>query len=356
VSEEQAITAVGIPQDELAKAEAKVQERVNTAQGLTISERGVTFPTVKEAVAYAEACYRSNLLPQQIKNGAQAFALMAAGLELGLKPWAAWRSLYLTKAGRVALQTKGALGLVRKSGLLADYKEWTEGSGETLKGCVMAKRVGQPSAIVKEFSWEDAKTAKLLEKRRSGSGGEYDSTYDLYLKDMLISRARGRVLDEGFSDVTLGIPTEGIAEDADAAEQERRGSVPVEAKPVVQGPDPLLQQIQQNERAPRVDPALEAAISQSVDEALPSPSTTEGAPEQDAPQQLPPPAATPAPGPARERVIAAAEKALGVPPPGTPAARAAEKPAAKTKCERCGTRLNELGGCELCGWPGKDLR
>lgn len=353
MSDEQAV--VPVSGAELQRAD-EAKER--TAIALVMSEKGVQFGTVKEAVAYATACFNSRLLPDQINTPAKAFTIMAAGAELGLKPFASWRGLYLTKAGRIAVMTKTALGKVRSSGLLEDYEEKIEFEGdlEKMRAAVRAQRKGQRTPIIETFSIEDAKAAGLLDKKTNREGRAYDSTYDKYLKDMLRSRARGRALDTGFSDVLSGILPEGIAEDADAAEQERRGATPAEAKRVdpAQG-DPLADRLRAT--APRPGPGDGATSPEALDDSeAPSARNNPNAWDQGV-----------AAGETASSIAQSVDDALdGEPPVATrsyvPDTGPESKPLsvkavkAADPCPRCKTKLNEMLGCDNCGWPGKDLR
>jgi hypothetical protein len=318
VSEETAVTTVSANQ----QAEDKRDEaRVKVAQELAISERGVEVFTVEQGVALATACWRSGLLPSGIKSGAQAFTIMMAGAELGLKRFAAWKGLYLTKANTIAATTKTALAVVQNSGLLEDYKETIEDEDQpTMRAVVYAKRKGRPTPIIETFSLKDAEVAGLLGKRTSRDGREYDSTYAKYPKDMLRSRARGRALDQGFSDVLSGMDVEGVAEDVAEAIVERgeATTAPVAAA----GPDPLAASIGAMSKAEQPTKAPEVL-------------TVEPLPEEDD----------------EAEVSASVDEALG-----PPATEPAKKPAvAPGRCPRCKTKLNAMGGCDLCGWPTADL-
>jgi hypothetical protein len=364
---------------------------------------------------FAQKIHESGVLPDQIKTHNAAFAVLCKGDELGLPPFAAWNLIYFTKAGRLALMSKGALAVVQSKPTFDGYKEWLEGEGETLKACAAAKRKGQ-EAIVKEFSHADADTAKLLGPRVNQYGKSYDSTYDLYEKDMLLSRVRARVLDIAFAAELGGIPIEGVAEDIDAAEG-RRTERPKQATPAgtkdEKTPlglppgrtDPLIEELKRGatkqpepvavERSPfgpafdeakaglmeglkkpPAEPELlelapgdvkliseRAEIERSVDEAFGS-----GAPD------------SAQPGPEARDETPAAAGSLSQDPvvpkstrPICPkcgkrmhrergcdacfmkerAAREASGQKSAPPCPRCGTALNAMNGCDVCGYPGE---
>ena len=235
----------------LDDADPSPHKRRRPVRATPVSPRsGVGVATFDDLMAVASVALRSRMLPDYIKTVEQAFMILMTGADLGLRPSAALKYLYPTRSRRIALNTKGALAVVYQSKLCEAYKEWIEGKDEKLRAVATTRRRGMPDAFTKDFSWEDAKKAGLLEQRQTRDGEDYDSTYDKYLKDMLLSRARGRVLEIAYPDVLGGTPLEGIAEDIDRGEAEREGRParpPVEDEPAgprqitAGGPDPLLE-------------------------------------------------------------------------------------------------------------------
>jgi hypothetical protein len=237
-------------------------KQLKPARETRVTRHGVEVQNFEDIMRVASVAFRSRMLPTQIQTVEQAFMIVMTGADLGLKPSAAFKYLYLTKARRVALMTKGGLGVVYQSGYCEAYKEWLEGKGEEMRAVAYTKRKGMPDPFQREFSWEDAKEAGLLEQRQNRDGEDYDSTYQKYLKDMLLSRARGRVLEVAYPDVLGGTPMEGIAEDIDRGEAEARGQAPaaVEAGEPQKalpppGPDPLLEALRGKKAEP--DPETE---------------------------------------------------------------------------------------------------
>lgn len=235
---------------------------------IPFAHKGVVITDAAMAWDFANKCFQSGMLPGHIKKGSQAFAVMCKGAELGLPPFAAWDLIYPTKSGRLAIQTKGALAVVQAKSTYEDYTEYLEGEGETLKGVAVAQRKGK-KPVLKEFSMADAETAGLLEQRYNYKGDAYDSTYQSYLKDMLLSRARGRALDIAFAAELRGIPIEGVAEDIDMMEARAKGEAMMRgtsAKPAkAEGemerpalpparPDPLLEALKKNRGVPADEP------------------------------------------------------------------------------------------------------
>ena len=199
------------------------ENRENPRETMVFSDRGIMLTSVQDAINFATWAFESGFLPQ-VKNVKQAFTILARGAELGLPPFAAWRYIYQTKGGKLALETKGALAVCSAHPVFVDYSEWVDKEGtEEMTAYAQAERKGR-KPVVKTFGWDDASKAGLLVKpRRRDGSGDYDGTYQSYLKDMLLARARGRVLDIVFPDVLGGIPVQGVAEDADMMEERRGG-------------------------------------------------------------------------------------------------------------------------------------
>jgi hypothetical protein len=222
-------------QEEDAKATSR-------ASALKLGSRGVMFSNVQEAVAYATACYNSRLLPSHIQGASQAFVIMDNGRALGLGSWAAWKLIYITKHGRIAIMSKGALAVAQASPRFENYDESIEFEGsDQMQARAVAKARGH-RGVVKIFTLADARLAGLLVRPKNRRGDEYDGPWQAYLKDMLLARARDRALSIAFAAELAGIELETIAEDADRLD---RGAAPVE----VVGPA-----VQETAAAPRALP------------------------------------------------------------------------------------------------------
>jgi hypothetical protein len=236
-----------------------------------------------------------------------------------LPPFAAWNFIYLTKARRLAIQTKGALAVVQSKPSFEGYREFIENEdkpAEMWVATVVAKRRGFPE-VVKHFSYADALLAGLLRERKNQQGQSYDSPWQSYVKDMLLSRARGRCLDIAFAAELGGFPIEGVAEDIDMMEERERGRA--RSEPARRAP---------RELAPpaAVDP-LFAELAGGL---------------RKTPEQMP--------------VVLPASAVSVVPEVVGVKEFAAAAAAAPERCERCTCKLNLLSECDACGWPGADLR
>jgi hypothetical protein len=243
---------------------------------IPFAQKGVVITDAAMAWDFANKCFQSGTLPDHIQKGSQAFAIMCKGAELGLPPFASWDLIYPTKAGKLAIMTKGALGVVQAKPTYEDYTEHLEGEGEEMKAVAIAQRKGK-KPVVKEFSYEDADVAGLLKQRKNKRGEDYNGTYQSYLKDMLLSRARGRALDVAFAAELRGIPIEGIAEDIDMMVEREKGTARIERGPELPAlppgkPDPFLEALRKGE--PKPEPvAVETKVVQ--EEAEPPPEAEE---------------------------------------------------------------------------------
>ena len=221
MSEEEAVQE---PAAEEATAPVPTGPSAQAATSLKRGPRGTLFDNVNDALAYATACYRSGMLPEHIKSPQQAFVLMDNGAELGLRPWASWKALYITKQGRIATMSKGALAVVQACPNFEDYEERIELEGtEEMRAVAIAKRKGR-KATIKTFSMADAAAAGLLSQKTNRRGEKYDGPWQSYLKDMMLARARDRALTIAFAAELAGIELETMAEDGDRMEARAAGA------------------------------------------------------------------------------------------------------------------------------------
>jgi hypothetical protein len=214
----------------------------------------------EDIMRVAAVAHRSRMLPKDVQTVEQAFWLIYNALDLGLPASSAFKFLYMTKGRRVAMTTRGQHAVIYRSGLCEGYREWTEGTGESLVATATTRRKGFSDPFTKTFSYKDAEDAGLLDERTNRDGDAYDSTYDKYLKDMLLARARERVFGVAFPDVTGGLPSQGVAEEIERNEAEAQGGrtlvgiEPGQAQrselQAAVGPDPLLEAIRVNKEKP----------------------------------------------------------------------------------------------------------
>lgn len=148
----------------------------------------------------AKAVVAAGMAPRGLETAEKAMVAIMHGMEVGMTPMAALQSIAVVN-GRPTIWGDGALGLIQGSGKLESHKEYHEGEGESRKAICIVKRKGDPEAKRGEFSVGAAKKAGLWGK--SGPWSQYSDR-------MLMMRARGFALRDGFSDVLRGL---GIAEE-----------------------------------------------------------------------------------------------------------------------------------------------
>jgi hypothetical protein len=104
------------------------------------------------------------------------------------------RGIYIVN-GRPQLFGDALLAVVRRSGKMTKFREWMEGSGETLTAWCELERDGGET-LKRSFSWAQAKRANL-----AGKGGPWTQ----YPARMLTMRARNFALRDLFADVLSGL-------------------------------------------------------------------------------------------------------------------------------------------------------
>lgn len=129
---------------------------------------------------------------KSIEDATAACAIaILAGAELGLSPMTALRS-YAVVNGRPSLWGDGIKAVVRQSGKCA----FIRAGGDLEKGWCEAKRSDTDEEMRREFTWEQAKKAKL-----SGKAGPWQEYPDM----MMERRATFRCLNDLFADVLGGL-------------------------------------------------------------------------------------------------------------------------------------------------------
>lgn len=154
-------------------------------------------------------CYRmgqllaaSGLVPADYKGKPEACTVaIMQGLELGLSPMAAVQSIAVIN-GRPSIWGDGALAVVRASGLLESIEETSDDTKATCR----VKRKGEPFAVERSFTMDDAQKAGL-----KGKAGPWQQ----YPKRMLQMRARSWCLRDVFADVLKGMHIAEESQDVD---------------------------------------------------------------------------------------------------------------------------------------------
>ena len=189
---------------------------MNTTE-MMVGSRPVSFAprTLGEAMEFAKLVAESSFVPMDYRGRpGDILICLQMGAELGLSPMAALQSISVIN-GRPSVWGDGALALVRASGFLEDFEEKVEGTGDNRAGYCRMRRKGQVTTLEKRFTVNDAKRAGLWGKK---------GPWSTYPDRMLMLRARGFVLRDGFADVLRGIITREEAADMPSVEEQVRGA------------------------------------------------------------------------------------------------------------------------------------
>jgi len=178
----------------------------------------LNLTTLTEIQAFCEVLAGTNMVPKayQDKPGDILVAMMH-GQEVGLPHLQALQSIAVVN-GIPSIYGDAALALVRSSGKLEDFDEWIEVDGVRMDGpfpilkhaddgksivaFCMSKRVGMSRPRITTYSVDDARRAKLWEKK--GHNG-FETPWCTVPQRMLMWRARGWNLRDQFGDVLKGL-------------------------------------------------------------------------------------------------------------------------------------------------------
>lgn len=176
----------------------KVSKQIEaTEKGVLI---GLTF---EDQYRLARAYHASGLMPHALSSPEKVLVALQLCHELGLPPMTSVGKIMVLN-GTPSIFGDLPLALVRKSGLLSSFEEtWLRNEkGEVIGAKCVASRKGESLPVVREFTIEDAKVAKLwLKTSRDGK----PTPWVLYPQRMLQLRARGWCLKDLFTDVLMGI-------------------------------------------------------------------------------------------------------------------------------------------------------
>jgi hypothetical protein len=175
---------------ELAKAAAKPL--------MVRGERGVELKSFTDLASYAQCIVHSGLAPKGFETWQAILVAIESGASVGLPPMASVQNIAVIN-GRPQFYGDIPLAIVSASGLLEDFREYTEGTGETMTAVCVSKRRGWSEPLVTKFGVQDAKRAGLWGK--SGPWTQYPGR-------MLKWRARGFNLRDQFADVLKGMASE----------------------------------------------------------------------------------------------------------------------------------------------------
>ncbi len=151
--------------------------------------------TMDETFRLSRAICMAGMAPKGLDSPEKCMIAIMHGLEIGLTPMAALQRIAVVN-GRPTIWGDGAIGLVRASGLCEFVAERIDGTGDQRRAICETKRKGEPSAVVRTFSVDDAKKAGLW-----GKSGPWTQ----YPERMLQMRARAFCLRDVYADVLGGL-------------------------------------------------------------------------------------------------------------------------------------------------------
>lgn len=166
------------------------------------SSGGLAPKNMEQLWRLAVAVSKSGLAPKSVQSTEAIFTAMAMGLELGLQPMTALRSIAVVN-GRPTMWGDAIMARCLQSPSCKGIDEVMEGKGDDLTAVCTVKREGFEPHVVR-FSIADAKRAKLWGKQ--GPWSEYPER-------MLKYRARGFALRDRFADLLQGIVSHEEARD-----------------------------------------------------------------------------------------------------------------------------------------------
>ena len=172
---------------------------------------GITPKGIEEAIRLAKIMASSGLMPKCIESPEAVFVAMQMGAELGLSPMASVQNIAVIN-GRPGIYGDAALAVVRASGLLEEFKEWSEGDRKKPNWTFYCriKRKGSDAAVG-SYSWAEALEAGYDQVKP-------ESPWKKWTNRMMQFKARNFVMRDQFTDYLKGIRT--IEENIDAIEFE----------------------------------------------------------------------------------------------------------------------------------------
>lgn len=166
--------------------------------------------TIDEAYRFASGVAGTPMVPligskqnRRPMNAGEVMAVVMAGMEVGLPPMAALRSIAFFN-GRAAFWGDGQLAVIQSRPDFGGMHEHYNDDDQTATCEVTRMIAGQPHVTVRSFSMKQAERANLANK---------PGPWQEYPERMLQHRARGWALRDAFSDALMGIMSEAEARD-----------------------------------------------------------------------------------------------------------------------------------------------
>lgn len=182
-------------------------------------------PTITELQTLAKAAHASGLMPAEVRTADAALYIMASGIELGLQPMIALRTLRLVK-GRISIAAETMLALAISRGITV---EWSQADND---GAILTLTRPNGKPYTSAFTIADA--------RKAGLGGD---NWSKYPAAMLRARAISAGVRAYCPDVVTGLYTPEEVEAFDDAPrtvqiEARPAAMQIEARPVDAEPTP----------------------------------------------------------------------------------------------------------------------
>jgi hypothetical protein len=237
---------IDAPPVDIPKDVAPPPKMAGGASLVPIEEKGVHLRNLEDLLRFARTIVEGGLAPSwayaSVKDRDQGAAAnkaaaavaiaIQAGLEHGLGVLGGLQS-FIVLNGRLSWTAEAAVAKIRNSGkcVPGTLDFGSDGDKEHRKGWAVAQRVGYPKISRREFSFEEARQAGLINK----------DNWKNYPQRMFQWRAVAWLAKDLFSDVLGGFP---LAEEVvDYERPATRESRPAPTLPPPSAPDPLMQTI-----------------------------------------------------------------------------------------------------------------
>lgn len=202
------------------------------------NSRGLQLTSIDDVMRFARIVVTSGLAPKSFDTPEKVVIALVTGMELGISAMQSLQGLAVTN-GRIGVMGDLALALCQASPDFEDYQEdWLGTEGADGWGCRITVKRKNQTPKVGQFTVQDAKKARLWEKR--GKDGA-PTPWITYPQRMLRYRALGFVLRDAFPDVLKGVKT---VEELQDYPEEKIGvspAKPVEGRVVNEGIEPPVE-------------------------------------------------------------------------------------------------------------------
>ncbi|ORE90491.1 hypothetical protein ATO13_22336 [Stappia sp. 22II-S9-Z10] len=199
---------------------APAQRAPVTAKGGNI--HGLVPTNIEEAYRIATIYHAAGLAGGGLDSPEKIMIAVMTGLDLGIPPSQAVAKIAVIN-NRPVMWGDALIGVVRASPQCLWVQEGIDGTGDDMVAWCETQRRGEPRPVVRRFSVEDAKRARLwspdAKVMRWARGGQSkyeadnDSPWHRYPQRMLQMRARAWCLRDVYADVLSGIGSREEEED-----------------------------------------------------------------------------------------------------------------------------------------------